>query len=171
MALNVLIYQIAGFIALFALLYGLYSVVFVASKILQKIVDISIFLTLPSKLAGAIIGLVEGYLVTFLILLALVIPLRNYKHFNEGNLSKKILYESPIVSEKTNGLITSIDEVKTLVLQIKDKEITKNDANLQLIGTMIKYKVVDAHTVEQLVILDKLSSIKGIDVYYENKER
>ena len=110
-------------------------------------------------------------MVTFLILLALVIPLRNYKLFNEGNLSKKILYESPIVSEKTNGLITSIDEVKTLVLQIKDKEITKNDANLQLIGTMIKYKVVDAHTVEQLVILDKLSSIKGIDVYYENKER
>ena len=42
-------------------------------------------------------------------------------------------------------------------------EITTNDANLKTVDIMLKYDLVTPKTVEQLVILDKLKGVKGID--------
>ena len=44
-----------------------------------------------------------------------------------------------------------------------NKKISTNQANLEIIDIMIKYDITTAHTVEQLVILDKLNGVKGID--------
>ena len=46
-------------------------------KVLQKIIDVTIILTIPSKLAGGVVGLIKGYLIMMIVLLILVIPLKN----------------------------------------------------------------------------------------------
>ena len=67
-----------------------------------------------------------------------------------------------IFSNYYTGLISK-------VLQVKE-EISINKANLEIIDTMIKYDVVSKKTVEQLVVLDKLKKVKGLDKVLEKYE-
>ena len=54
-------------------------------------------------------------------------------------------------------------DIYVLVDEVAQKKITTNDANLKTVDIMLKYDLVTPKTVEQLVILDKLKGVKGID--------
>ena len=78
-SLNILIYQMIGFIIIYSVLYAVYQIILKISGIFQKIVNWTLILALPSKLAGAIIGLVEGYLIVFALLLVAIVPLKDHE--------------------------------------------------------------------------------------------
>ena len=166
-SLNILIYQLAGFFLLFFILAGVFHIIFSTSKFLQNIVNATIILVPISALGGFLIGLVRGFLVTLLILLALLIPCHQFNMLMDSELANTILYKIPIVSDYVSDISKSELEVADLVVDIKDKKITKNEANLKLIDSMIKYDVVDAHTVKQLDALDKLKDIEGIEEFLD----
>ena len=54
-------------------------------------------------------------------------------------------------------------DIYELVDEVTQKKITTNEANLKTVDIMLKYDLVTPKTVEQLVILDKLKGIKGIN--------
>ena len=54
-------------------------------------------------------------------------------------------------------------DIYVLVDEVAQRKITTNDANLKTVDIMLKYDLVTPKTVEQLVILDKLKGVKGID--------
>ena len=58
-------------------------------------------------------------------------------------------------------------DIYVLVDEVAQKKITTNEANLKTVDIMLKYDLVTPKTVEQLVILDKLKGIKGIDSVIE----
>ena len=58
-------------------------------------------------------------------------------------------------------------DIYVLVDEVAQKKITTNEANLKTVGIMLKYDLVTPKTVEQLVILDKLKGIKGIESVIE----
>lgn len=167
-SLNILIYQLVGFFLLFSILYGLYNLIMFFTKILQKIIDITLILTIPSKIAGFFIGLLKGYLIVLVGLLILVIPINSLDIFKDSFLRDLILYKTPIVSSYTKDITSSIKEVRDLVILINNEEISLNEANIRLLKSMIKYNVVDTHTVEQIIVLDKLDSVKNVENVLDN---
>lgn len=169
-SINILVYQLIGFFILFSILMVGYHVVMFMTKILQRIVDMTIILTLPSKLLGGLIGLLKGYLICFVILLFMMLPLKDNVFLKESNLANFILDHTIFISSYTNDLSNTIEKITDLSISISKGNVSVNDANLQLIDTMLKYKVVDKHTVEQLVVLDKLGTIKGLDKILNNYE-
>ena len=56
-----------------------------------------------------------------------------------------------------------VEDVYMLTGQVTKEEISKNDANLKILDVMLEYKIVSKKTVEQLVVLDKLKGVKGIN--------
>ena len=58
-------------------------------------------------------------------------------------------------------------DIYVLVDEVAQKKITTNEANLKTVDIMLKYDLVTPKTVEQLVILDKLKGIKGIESVIE----
>lgn len=167
-SLNILLYQLVGFFLLFSLLLGVYHLVMFAGKILQKIIDVTLILTIPSKLSGLVVGLVKGYLIVLVGLLILVIPINNYNLFSYSYLKDLILYKTPIVSNYTKDITGSISEVSELVILIDKNEISVNEANLKLLKSMLKYKVIDSHTMEQIIVLDKLRAVKNVNSILES---
>lgn len=167
-SLNILIYQVVGFFIIFSILMGLYAIIISISSVLQKIVNITIILKLPSMLGGFVIGLIEGYLLTFIILLIGMIPLGNMTFFKESKLTDSIINKTPIISEKTSDISKSITEIYTLSEEVANQKISINDANLKSIDIMLKYKVTTPHTIEQLIVLAKLKSVDGVE-YILNK--
>lgn len=166
--LNIIIYQLIGFISLFSLLMLIFHIVMFFTKILQKVVDFTIILTLPSKLGGAIIGLLKGYVIAFVVLLVLMLPLKDNFLYSQSKLASFIVNKTPIISNSTKDITSSIIDLKDLVVKINKGTIGVNDANLQLLDSMLKYGVVDSNTVDRLVELKKLESVKNIDSVLNN---
>lgn len=162
-SLNILIYQLAGFFIILGVLMGVYTIIMTLTGWIQKLVNMTILLKLPSSIGGGIIGLIEGYLVTFLILLIAMIPMQTMTLLKESKLADFILNKTPIVSESTSDLTKSATEIYSLVDQVTNKKIDINEANLKSIDIMIRYKVITPHTVEQLIVLDKLEDVVGLD--------
>lgn len=162
-SLNILIYQMIGFIVIYSVLYAVYQIILKISGISQKIVNWTLILALPSKLAGAIIGLVEGYLIVSALLLVAIVPLKDHELIRESKLTNFVVYKTPIISNYTSNITDTVTDTYKLVDDLVSKKLTTNEANLQIIDTMIEYDVVSKKTVEQLVVLDKLKEVKGLD--------
>lgn len=162
-SLNILIYQLAGFLIIYGVLMGLYAIVMALTGWIQKLVNMTILLKLPSSIGGAFIGLLEGYLLVFIVVLIVMIPLKSMTIFQESRLADTILHKTPVISGATSDITNSVTEIYTLTEQLSNKSIDINEANLKTIDIMIRHKVITPHTVEQLVVLDKLKSVKGIE--------
>ena len=145
------------------LLLSIYGILTSVSGLIQKLVNATIILKLPSAIGGFIVGILEGYLFVFLILLFLVLPFQNFKMFTDSSLVNTVVYKTPILSSTTSNVTNSIKDIYEVSDKVVNKKISTNEANLEIIDTMIKYDITTAHTVEQLVILDKLDGVIGVD--------
>lgn len=162
-SINILIYQLLAFIIILVLLLSIYGILTSVSGLIQKLVNATIILKLPSAIGGFIVGIIEGYLFAFLILLFLVLPFQNFNMFTDSSLVNTVVYKTPILSSTTSNVTNSIKDIYEVSDKVVNKKISTNEANLEIIDTMIKYDITTAHTVEQLVILDKLDGVTGID--------
>ena len=169
-SINILIYQSLAFVIIFGLLSSIYMIVVKLSSVLQKLVNFTLVLLLPSKIGGAVVAGLKGYLLTFVVLIAVMVPFKDINMISESTIANKILYNTPVLSKSTGSITNSISEIYTLGDKLSKEELTTNEANLETIDIMLKYKVVSKKTVEQLVVLDKLKEVKGINKVLEKYE-
>ena len=160
---NIFFYQVLGFILVFAIMLLIYEASLKISKFLQKIVNATIILWLPSKILGGVVSFIKGYLVLFIIFLLLVIPLNNVDMFKDSKCVNFILYKTPVISNYTKDFVKPISEVAELSDKATNGTITVNEANLKALDIMLKYKVVDKKTIESLIEVNKLDDVKDID--------
>ena len=163
-SLNILIYQLLGFLAIFVILYGVYSLLLKVSGILQKLVDWTIILLIPSKIGGLIVGLLEGYILIFILLLLILgLPTNMTSNYRNSEMVNKIVYETPVLSTAAKDVTNTFKDIYELTDEVINENLDKNEANLRTIDIMLKYDLVTPKTVEQLVVLDKLKGVKGLD--------
>ena len=155
-SLNIMMYQMIAFIVVFSLLLGIYSISLKISRIVQKFVNMTLVLWIPSKILGAVVSFIKGYLILFIIFVFLMIPLGNYSIFKESTFIDIILNKTPIVSKHTSSFTKPISEIIDLSKKVNNKKITAKEANKRAISIMINYDVVDKNTVEKLYEKKKL---------------
>ena len=161
--LNILLYQLIAFLIIYSLLFSIYMIVMKISGVVQKIIHMTVILWLPSKLIGAVVAFVTGYVMVFVVLLALLIPLKDTDIFRESRFANYIVYDTPILADSADNISSSINEVYTLGEELSKGDISKNDANLETMDILLKYKIVSPETARQLIVLDKLDGISGLD--------
>lgn len=162
-SLNILIYQLIGFLIIYSILFGIYTIILKISGIFQKLVNMTIVLLLPSKIGGAILGAIEGYFLTYIVLMILMTPFNNAPIFRDSFLLNKMIYKTPIISKYTSNVTNTIKDTHNLANDIVNNSLTVNEANLKIIDNMLNYKIVSKKTVEQLIVLDKLKDVSGLD--------
>ena len=160
--INILLYQLIAFIIIFAILLSVYEIVLKLSKIIQKAVDMTIILLIPSKILGGIVSVVKLYIILFAVFLLLMIPLGDNALFNESNIVDFMLYKTPFLTSYTKDIVNPVTEVYELGRKVSKNKLSINEANLKTLDVMLKYDVVDKKTVEKLVELKKLDDIKNI---------
>ena len=168
--LNILLYQLIAFLIIYSLLFSVYMIVVKISGIVQKIVHMTVILWLPSKLIGAVVAFITGYVMVFVVLLALLIPLKDTDIFKNSKFANYIVYDTPILASSSENISTSINEIYELGENLSKGDISKNEANVKTMDILLKYKVVSAETARELVVLDKLDGISGLDKVVEKYE-
>ena len=166
--INIIMYQVLAFILIFCILLGIYEVVLKVSKWLQKIVNMTIILLIPSKILGGIVAMITGHIFMFIVFVVLLIPLKNQAVYYESKLVNKIMYETPILSNSTSKITSAVAEIDELGVAVADKTISKNDANLRGLDIILKYNITDKTTIERLRTAHKLDGIDGIDNVLNN---
>ena len=161
--LNILLYQLIAFLIIYSLLYSIYAIVLKVSGIVQKLVHMTVILWLPSKIIGAVVAFITGYVMVFVVLLALLIPLKDTDMFKESKFANYVVYDTPILAGSAENISRSINEVYTLGEELSKGDISKNEANLETMDILLKYKIVSPETARQLIVLDKLDGISGLD--------
>ena len=136
------------------------------AKVLDTAAKLTIVLIIPSKILGAIISFIQGWVVIFVILVLLLVPLKNVEQYKESTVSNFILFRTPVLSKAVEPFATGIVEVYKFCDGISSDRV--NEANLEAIKIMIKYKIVDKDTVQKLVEIHKLDKIDNIESVLNN---
>lgn len=161
-SLNILIYQAIAFILLFTIFMSLYRLLLKISNGLQKIVNATIILIIPSKILGAIMGFISGWITVFVILLVLLVPFKDVKEFKNSTMTDVVLFHTPVLSDIVKPFTKGVIEIYDTSSKIANKDIDMDEANTKSIDIMLKYKLVDKNTIKKLIELDKLK-IKNLD--------
>lgn len=159
--LNILVYEAISFFIAFTIFMLLFKLVLKLTKVFEKLLNATIILGIPSKILGAIVGVIEFYVITFIFLYILALPICIPDFVSKSKFGPTILNDTPIL----NNLSKSIIEISNDFLEVKDSfknESDINEFNLETLDTMLEYKVVSKENVQILINRDKLN-IKDIE--------
>ncbi|MDO5003091.1 MAG: CvpA family protein [bacterium] len=166
--LNILVYQLIAFVLIASILFSVFAIVLKLTGIVQKLVDLTVILTIPSKIGGFIIGLLEGYVVMFIIILILSVPLRNVELFSQSKLVDKMINNTPILSSTLDGVGDVIFDVFHITSEVKEGENENTKVNIDIMKTYLDYKIISKEDAIDLVDMGKLNSINGMRTFVDN---
>lgn len=171
--LNIALYELLAFIIVLAILGIVLKILMIATSIFERILTLTIILGIPSKILGAIIGALEWFILVFIGLYVLNMPVVSVKEINNSTLAPKILNNTPILSgviKDTNDVINEFASIKD---RYTDKNVDTNEFNKETLDLFLKYNVVSVDSVDKLIKDNKLK-IDGIDevlVKYRKEEK
>lgn len=171
--LNIALYELLAFVIVLAVLGIVLKILMIATSIFERILTLTIILGIPSKILGAIIGVLEWFILVFIGLYVLNMPVVNVKEINNSTLAPKILNNTPILSgviKDTNAVINEFASIKD---KYTDKNVDTNEFNKETLDLFLKYNVVSVDSVDKLIKDNKLK-IDGIDevlVKYRKEEK
>ena len=153
--LNIALYEVIAFTIVMGILYVIFRVILSVSKLFEKIFTMIPILELPSKLLGGILGIIENYVVVFMMLYILTLPFFNFSVINDSKLRITILTKTPVLS----GLLDNTLEASNEIYDLKDKYSKAFDAkefNLEALDVLLKYDITTVENVDKLIELKKI---------------
>lgn len=153
--LNVIIYQLISFFIIFSILMTLYSLLVYFSKVIEKILNFTFILRIPSQFGGFLVGSVMGVIVSLVLVMILSLPILNFDLIRGSYIRKYLYTNSPVMGYATRSTNEAIDEI----IDLKDEFENSSDRetfNLSCLEILLKHKVIDANYSEKLVYSGKL---------------
>ena len=152
--LNIIIYEAIAFILVYIVLMSVLQIIIKITGGIEKILDFTIILGIPSKLLGALFGFLESYLLVFIALFLLsMLPATN-ELILESRLGGVIMESSPGLSNLTQESVMAVKEI----ISIKNQNVhNKKEYNKKCLDILLKYDIVKRETVDELIEKGKLT--------------
>ena len=157
-SLNIIFYQLIAFLLIVIVLRLILQILIDVTGIFSKIINATIILALPNKLLGFVVGLLEGYILMFIILNVVAIPMSGSELFMSSGVRQFIVNDTPVLKDCLGGLNYAIDDVLSL-----SSNDDRNTNDLKVIDIMLKYKVVSTDFMNKVKETGKLDEISGLD--------
>ena len=97
-ALNILLYEVIAFLVIFIALLFVLKVVLMLTGLVEKILKATVILSIPSKLLGIVVGVIEMYVYLFLILVIVSLPIFDSSFLKDSKMNNFILNNTPVLS-------------------------------------------------------------------------
>lgn len=167
--LNILLYEVIAFLVVLSILTIILKVVIFATSIFEKLLNITIIFGIPSKILGMIVGIIEYYVITFVVLFVISLPVFNFDFIEGSKWRIPILSNTPLLTDISKGTIQVFDEFSNLTDKYKNST-NSEEFNKEAFDVFLKYKVITPESAEKLNEKRKLNidNIKElIDKYKE----
>lgn len=152
---NILLYEIIAFLILLALFTIILKIILFAAKIIEKILEFTIILGIPSKILGMIVGAVEYLLFVFVVLYIVTLPIFDIKSIRDSKYAVNILEHTPILSNYTEDATNILNDF----VELKEKynsSSNNQEFNKEALKVLLDYKVIEVKSVDKLVEKNKI---------------
>lgn len=153
-AINILFYETLAFIIVFMALLFVLRVVLTVTGLIEKLLKVTIILSIPSKLLGIVVGVIEMYVYVFLILIVLTLPIFDLPYVRESKTANFIINNTPILSGISEDMINIYDDVYDVVINKNSK--TDEQLNSDITKILIDNNVITKESARKLVERNKL---------------
>lgn len=153
-ALNILLYEVIAFLVIFIALLFVLKVVLMLTGLVEKILKATVILSIPSKLLGIVVGVIEMYVYLFLILVIVSLPIFDSSFLKDSKMNNFILNNTPVLSGVSEEIIDIYGDVYNIIDNRKNK--TNEQLNEEILKVLIDKKVVTNESAKKLVDKNKI---------------
>lgn len=153
-ALNILLYEVIAFLVIFIALLFVLKVVLMLTGLVEKILKATVILSIPSKLLGIVVGVIEMYVYLFLILGIVSLPIFDSSFLKDSKMNNFILNNTPVLSGVSEEIIDIYGDVYNIIDNRKNK--TNEQLNEEILKVLIDKKVVTKESAKKLVDKNKI---------------
>lgn len=157
-SLNILLYELLAFVIVFSLFMSLFKVLVRTTNILEKFLNATIILGIPSKILGGITGTIENYVIAFFAIYFLSIPMLETNLVKDSTIGSKMLDNTPILSNICDDTLEIYEEVNKL----KEEYIMEDDKsqlNQKIIDLLLERGVVTQSNIDTLIARGKIQYV------------
>lgn len=152
--LNILLYEVIAFLVIFIALLFVLKVVLMLTGLVEKILKATVILSIPSKLLGIVVGVIEMYVYLFLILVIVSLPIFDSSFLKDSKMNNFILNNTPVLSGVSKEIIDIYGDVYNIIDNRKNK--TNEQLNEEILKVLIDKKVVTKESAKKLVDRNKI---------------
>lgn len=158
--LNILVYEVIAFFIVFFVLTIIFRILVKITNIFEKILNATIILGIPSKILGALLGVVQNLIYTFIILYILSLPTFNLTIIKDSKVGNLILDKTPILNKIANKTLSVFNQVVELKEEF-DTTTNVGEYNKKTLKIMIDSGVITEENAKRLIEKGK---IKGVTI-------
>lgn len=152
--INVLVYELLAFIIVAAALIFILKILLMVTGLIEKLLKMTIFLSIPSKILGIFVGALEHFVYVFLILIVLNLPLFNISIVKESNFANKILNNTPLLSSLVKPTVDTYTEVYDVLHN--NKNMTEVEINETILDLYLENGVITVDSAQKLIDMNKV---------------
>ena len=151
--LNIVIYELIAFCVIALALLAILKLIMIMTGLIDNILAITGVLGIFSKILGLIFGIIESYILVFVVLFILN-SFTNFNTFVEQSfIAKNILTSTPALTKLVKNESGALEEIADVKSKYEDDS---DEYNQHLLEVFLKYKVIKPDTAEKLVKKDKI---------------
>ncbi len=156
-SINVLLYNLISFIVIFIVLYCLLNIIIAITGFIDTLLKFTVIWIIPSKIGGAIIGLVESWVFVYLALFMISFFSVTSGFVLESRVSSFVLNHTPVVGKLLGGAKDTILDVSKALKDYdpKNDEDVRN-MNLNIMEIEVKYGLLTAEKAQELMDTGKV---------------
>lgn len=127
---NVLIYELIAFIAIFAIVSLILKIIIDMFNIEEKLYSLIVRFHIPNNLIGGIFGGLKSIVVIYFVL-SIFTAVANFVNIDTGNSLGEYVLNIPVLKNSFGGTLDSLDEISELAVEYKntqDKGVINGDA-------------------------------------------
>ncbi len=153
--LNILFYEILAFVIIATVLSIIYRIILGLTGIIEKILKATIILSIPSKILGFFVGLLENYIWVYIILFILTLPVINIKQIYDSQTATFIMEKTPYLSKYTSKTMDVYNDLYEIIDSEGEKSKTK--VNEEAMDLMLKYEIITKESAQKLIDKGKVN--------------
>ncbi|MBO6195497.1 MAG: CvpA family protein [Bacilli bacterium] len=149
--LNILLYELISFFILLSIFSLLLAIIIKISGVIERFLRSTVILALPSRLLGGVLGVVEFYIFTFVLLLIVTMPIfsiSSHEFLTESKYKDKILNNTLMISHLSGGMVKSVNEINGLLND--EEKLGTNKFNCKALNIFVENKIVSEESINYL---------------------
>ncbi len=153
--LNIFLYEVIAFLVVASILMFILKIIEKVTNLFEKFLKFTFVFSIPSKIAGMVVGIIESYVWVYIILYILNLPMFDISLLQKSQFKDTILNHTVILSNATNNSMKVINEF----MDLKEKYENAPNAtefNRETLDLFLKYDVITVDSVETLRDKNKL---------------
>lgn len=152
--LNIVFYEMLAFIIIASLLTVAYRILLSITGLIEKILKATIILSIPSKILGFIVGLIEYYIWVYIVLFILTLPVINLKSIYESKTANFIMEKTPFLSKYTEKTLKIYNDLYEIIDNRENK--TNEKVNEEAMNLMLKHEIITKKSAKKLIDSNKV---------------